>query len=236
VNLPLLDSLDAYLGHYYQTADQFAAACGISAEELATLVSENLIPKASYTVVRSDRLISQAFGEIRVQDVTPGQYFHPGNATWVARAMATRRAVGPQQANRDLKERFTANFAAALKELDRTIFRLQDSFTDSGDVIAEGLDARTESAWTSYLSGVFSLCVADPSTELSIARKEVLQEALTEINDRQPEPESSEVDKQKILELVEQYARASMPFSPPEYPRSSRKRLVEDLGARLRGV
>jgi hypothetical protein len=97
-------------------------------------------------------------------------------------------------------------------------------------------DARTESAWTSYLSGVFSLCVADPSTELSIARKEVLQEALTEINDRQPEPESSEVDKQKILELVEQYARASMPFSPPEYPRSSRKRLVEDLGARLRGV
>ena len=33
--------------------------------------------------------------------------------------------------------------------------------------------------------------------------------------------------------LIDQYAQASMPFSPLEYARSSRKRLVDDLREKL---
>jgi hypothetical protein len=34
-----------------------------------------------------------------------------------------------------------------------------------------------------------------------------------------------------VLALIECYAQAAMPFTPLEYPRSSVKRLVEDLRA-----
>lgn len=37
-------------------------------------------------------------------------------------------------------------------------------------------------------------------------------------------------------ELIDAYAAAAMPFSPIEYPRSSRKRLVENLRANLRAT
>jgi hypothetical protein len=118
-------------------------------------------------------------------------------------------------------------------ELDKTTFRLPDSFTDTGQVITEGLNARTESAWTAFLGGIFSLCVADPSSEKSIARKEVLQEALTQLSGNGSRTDFSAEDKLHVLHLIDQYAHAAMPFSPPEYPRSSRKRLVEDLREKL---
>lgn len=76
-------SLEVYLKRNYQTADQLAAVCSISADELATLVREQLVPAASYTVVDCDRFISQAFGELDAQGAVSGQYFHPGNACGV---------------------------------------------------------------------------------------------------------------------------------------------------------
>ena len=228
-----MNNLEDYLKRNYQTTDQLAAVCSISADELAMLVREQLVPAASYTVVDCDRFISQAFGELEAQGAVPGQYFHPGNAAWITLALETRRRVGPNKAHDELKERFKNNFAAALKELDQTTFRLADSFTDSGQVLSEGLGTRTESAWDSFLKGVFSLCVADPSSERSIARKEILQEALTEQADEKSRADFSADDRRRILELIDQYAQAAMPFSPPEYPRSSRKRLVEDLRAKL---
>lgn len=228
-----MHSLDSYLKHHYQTADQLAAACSISVDELAALVREQLVPEPSYTVLRSDTLVSQAFGELSVQGATPGQYFHPGNAAWVALALEAKARLGSAAAQLELKERFRNNFAVALQEIDKTLFRLQDSFSDTGDVLVDGLAARTESAWGYFLKGVFSLCVADPSSEKSIAYKEVLQEALTELTDGGSRDDLSPDGRQFVLKLIDQYAEAAMPFSPPEYPNSSRKRLVEDLRAKL---
>jgi hypothetical protein len=228
-----MNSLEAYLQNHYQTADQLAAVCSISTDELAALVSEKLVPHASYTIVDGDKLISQAFGEIHVPDSTPGQYYHPGNAIWIELALEAKERLGPEQAQRKLKKRFKSNFAAALEELDKTTYRLSDSFTDTGHVLSDGLNLRTESAWDSFLNGIFSLCVADPSSEKSIARKEILQEALTELTDSGSGADFSAGSRCRILELIDQYAQAAMPFSPPEYPRSSRKRLVEDLTLQL---
>lgn len=228
-----MNSLDTYLKDYYQTADQLATVCSISTDELGALVSERLVPHASYTILEGDKLISQAFGEIDVQNSTPGQYFHPGNAAWIVLAIETKKKMGSQQAHRELKERFKKNFAIALQELDKGTFRLPDSFTESGEVLPKGLNLRTESAWGSFLKGIFSLCVADPSSERSIAHKEILQEALTELTDGGSKADFSAESRRHVIELIDQYAVAAMPFSPPEYPSSSRKRLVEDLKAKL---
>lgn len=230
-----MNALDAYLEQYYLTPAQLAAICSISSDELASLVSEGLVPQPSY-IITGDTLVSQAFGEFQVKGSTPGQYFHPGNAKWVVLAMQLKGELGVEQARDGLKRRFKNNFAVALGEMDKTIFRLSDSFTDAGTTIPEGLAARTESAWDAFQKGIFSLCVADPSSERSIVRKEVLQEALTSLSANGAKRGFSAADRQQAREYIEQYAQAAMPFSPLEYPRSSRKRLVEEFAVILDAV
>jgi hypothetical protein len=225
--------LQAYLDTHYQTLEQLADTCGITANALGYLVSQQLIPEPSYTVISDDKCLSQAFGELSAKQLRLGRYFHPSNKVWVAIAIDTKNKMSAKQASDHLKERFTQNFAAELKVLDTKTFRLQDSFTDSGDIIPDGLHARTDSAWTYFLKGVFSLCVADPSSEKSIATKEVLQEALIFLTDNGLKTNFSQAEKHHVLNLVDQYEQAAMPFSSIEYPISSRKRLVEDLRAKL---
>lgn len=228
-----MNDLEIYLKNNYRTANELAAACDISVDELDGLVKERLVPQPSYTVNSQDTLISQAFGELPAGGASAARYFHPGNAAWITLALDARKESGAEQAHRNLKDRFKRNFIAALQELDKTTFRLSDSFTNTGQPIARGLDSRAEKAWDSFLKGVFSLCVADPSSEKAIARKEVLQEALTNLSDSGLGADSSPEAKSHALDLIGQYAQAAMPFSPPEYPRSSRKRLVEDLRTRI---
>lgn len=228
-----MSDLETYLKSNYRTANELAAACDISVDELDGLVKEKLVPEPSYIVNSQDTLISQAFGDLPAQGARAGRYFHPGNAAWIILALDAKKESGAEQAHRNLKDRFKRNFIAALQELDKKTFRLSDSFTDTGQPIAHGLDSRAEKAWDSFLKGVFSLCVADPSSEMAIARKEVLQEALTNLSDSGLGANSSPQAKSHALDLIGQYAQAAMPFSPPEYPRSSRKRLVEDLRAKV---
>src|SRR4051794_25585483 len=117
-----MNDLSTYLKRHYHTADQLAAVCSISPDELAILVSEKLAPEPSYTVTEGGKFISQAFGEFQVQGLAPERYFHRGNAIWVALAMEEKVKNGPQQAHDNLKEQFMRNFGAALAELDKTTF------------------------------------------------------------------------------------------------------------------
>lgn len=69
--------------------------------------------------------------------------------------------------------------------------------------------------------------------EAAIARKEILQEKLMALSDNGTRERFDASERRQLLRLIGAYARASMPFSPVEYPRSRRKRLVDDLRARL---
>lgn len=226
-------SLQTYLNNHYQTLEQFAESCAVSTEYLNLLLDQRQIPAPSYTVISDSKCISQAFGELTGHALECGKYFHPGNKSWVVRGSKSREEVGAKQAPAALKRLFKQNFANELQALDRNLFRLQDSFTASGDTIAQGLAKRTDTAWELFLKGVFSLCVANPSSEKSIATKEVLQEALITLTDNGQKIKYNSAEKNRVLSLIDQYEQAAMPFSPLEYPISSRKRLVEELRAQL---
>ncbi len=142
---------DSYLKTNYLTASQFAAECSISGSDLAAMINALLIPQPSYVVTQNDKLISQAFGELRAQGTSPGQYFHPGNATWVAIARELVCDIRASEAQQVLKRQFVANFTIALEELNTSMLRLPDSFTSSGHPIPSGLARRTEAAWGHHL-------------------------------------------------------------------------------------
>jgi hypothetical protein len=106
---------------------------------------------------------------------------------------------------------------------------MADAFDDHGRPIAAGLEARIASYWQSFQQGIFGLCVANPVSEFEITRKEILQEKLTTLTDNGEQYADISIGKEALLLLIDKYEEASMPFSPIEYPMSSRKRLVTDL-------
>lgn len=224
--------LNAYLDRYFVDAERFAEMCRLSHAELADLIRHRLIPKPSY-VVSDSHLASFVFGRVKAEGAKEGEYFPPAHRVWVAIARAAVDDVGMRAAHRELEQRFAANLVRALRDLNGSTWRLRDSFADDGSMIEQGVRARTDSMWTHFLEGTFGLCVADPSSEASIARKEILQEKLTALSENGVKQRFSHEEASMLRELIEAYSNAAMPFSPIEFPVSSRKRLVDDLLARI---
>lgn len=230
-----MSELNTYLEKYFFNAQEFSAACNISGDELRALITAELIPEPSYVVTESATIKSFVFGEMAAPEARPGEYFHKEATVWVARALAAIASDGQAAAHEILKRTFTENFAKAHKELNASTWRLADSFAENGAVILAGLEIRCATAWKYFLNGTFSLCVAHPSSEAAIANKEILQEKLTALSENGHKKEFTQAEAQMLLPLITSYADAAMPFSPIEYSISSRKRLVDDLRARLSG-
>ncbi|MFC7420251.1 DUF6058 family natural product biosynthesis protein [Iodobacter arcticus] len=225
-----MSDLDFYLTKYYLNTEQFASACNITVKALNELLQARLIPAPSYIVTAHSTLKSYVFGEMAAPDATPAHYFHPENTVWTTIAQQQIKTHGIQTAFEALKASFISRFQAALKECNHRIWPLKDSFNEDSSPIALGLETRSHAAWEHFLQGTFGLCVAYPVSEAAIAEKEVLQEKLND----QSNTNFTEAEIPNLLILIDAFAKASMPFSPIDYPFSSRKRLVDDFRLRLK--
>lgn len=229
-----MTELDQYLATHYLNAVQCAQACAMSVDEFDALVQAGLAPAPSYVVTPDGMLVSQVFGALPAAGATPGRYFHPTQARWIAAARHALAQNGPHGAQAQLRDQFIGRFQSALAALDRSTWRLRDSFDDDGAPIAAGLAQRGAQAWEHFLHGTFGLCVADPASEAAIARKEVLQEKLSALSENGSIAACTPALAAQLGALIDDYAAAAMPFSPVEFHRSSRQRLVDGLRARLR--
>jgi uncharacterized protein (DUF952 family) len=224
--------LDEYFDRYFVDAHRFAALCGIELDELRDLIRRKLVPAPSY-VVRDDTIRSFVFGDMAAPGARSGEYFRAENVDWVVGVRHDLATHGVAGATERARHTFSSAFAAALRELNASTHRMDDAFDDAGNAIQGGLAKRLESAWEHFLHGTFGLCVADPGSVPAIARKEVLQERLAALTNNGSRRSFAADEARALRTLIDAYAGASMPFSPIEYARSSRKRLVDDLRAHL---
>jgi hypothetical protein len=228
-----MTTLDDYLSLHFITQAELAARCDLSCDALARLMERKLVMAASYTVSQEGTITSHVFGSMRCEGARAGAYFHPAWVTWVTRAVAVVDDVGEMAALDTLHHGFARSFGAALQELNSTLWRLRDCFSDGGEVVATGMHERIESAWEHHLRGTFGLCVANPQSEAAIARKEIVQEKLSALSENGAKKSFTRPEAEVLLGLIDEYAMLSMPFSPVEYPLSSRRRLVSDLRPRV---
>lgn len=231
-----MTELDTYLARHYLDETQLAAAAAMGMDEIDALIRAGLVPAPAYVVDDGGKVHSFVFGAMAAPGARAGRYFPPSQLGWIAiaRQALADAAAHETDAQARLKAQFTSRYAAALATLNLTTWRLRDSFDDAGMPIADGLLARTGSAWTYFLNGTFSLCVAHPMSEAHIAWKEVLQEKLAHTSGNGSKTLLPRRQAQEMHALIDAYAAAAMLFSPVEYALSSRKRLVEDLRANMR--
>lgn len=206
-------SLTEYLQKHFVEKAAFASLAGMSLARLDQLVAAGAIPDATY-IGDGASIRSAVFGRIDTSEPVTGEYFRPECVRWVK--LAEQAAAGMER-------------AAVLEQLTlelRTAFESDECLTGESPA---AIEARIQEALPLFFDGTFGLCVADPSTGEGIARKEVLQEKLTTLTDNGNQAAPEGISRSDLLKLVDDYARAAMPFSPAEYERSSRKRLVDDL-------
>lgn len=224
--MPNVMTVQDYLDRHYVTADTFAQMCGLSREELDHYVKEGVLAAPSYSV-SGTVLHSAAFGDLDAGVGTrDGDYFHPGMAKWVKRV---HEAGDLSQ----LRALFQTEMAIALADADQSTWRMADAFDESGNPITAGLQKRLDNMWSAFMRGIFGLCVAHPNTAQGIATKEILQEKLTAITANGTELPEDARPRIDLADTISRYAEAAMPFAPPEYPTSSRKRLADDYRARF---
>jgi len=223
----------AYLAAHFLAPAALAERAGIDRERLQALVDDGLVPQPSYSVT-GDRLVSVAFGELICPGLDAGAYFHRGMRVWVdagLRADASRAtSVAAQAALRDY---FTHAATDALMRLADDGLCAPECFDARDRVDPDAVRQRIESYWQAHLAGIFGVCVRQPDAIAQIVLKEKLQSALALATDNGARTDYAPDEAVRLRALSARYADACAPFAPIEYPRSSRKRFVEDLAIRL---
>nr|WP_269822970.1 DUF6058 family natural product biosynthesis protein [Rheinheimera faecalis] len=201
--------LKTYLQKHFVDKPTFVSLLGITIERLDQLIAAKAVPEPTY-VCDGNTIGSAVFGVIEIEESIYGDFFRPECSRWVK--IADQAAPG--------KER-DAVFSVLSHQLE---LGLQDYFKEP-----EIIGKKIQDFLPYFLNGTFGLCIADPSSGTNIARKEVLQHKLAELTENGSNPSPAGISNSELLQLIDDYALSSMPFSPAEYERSSRKRLVDDL-------
>jgi hypothetical protein len=222
-------TLSDYLNQHFETQTVFAERCDLHESRLADWISAGCCPQPSY-VASNEQLHSHVFGGMPAPGAPDGKYHHPAMRAWVERA----KPYIAQLANLDaaalaLRQQFSLQISGLLLAYNSHTWRLRDSFDDAGAPIEVGLRERIDRYVEHLRLGTFGLCVHDAVDAEAIVNKEILQEKLSALSDGGERRQYSPAEAEALLKLIDDYQRASMPFSPVEYSRSSRKRLVDDL-------
>jgi Family of unknown function (DUF6058) len=225
------ESIDAYLHRYFCTAATLAADVGISTDRLNKLIASGLVPRPAYSVENGE-IVSYAFGTMAAADAPQGAWFSPANAGWVRRALGVVAEHGNNAADR-LKTRFQNAYREALRRSHASEGPLPGFALADGRFDDDAYDRSFDTVWEHFLAGTFSLCVANAIDEARIAEKETLQLRLSAATENGEKSGYDAAESAHVRSLIERYLAASMPFSPIEYARSSRRRLVEDVLPKL---
>jgi hypothetical protein len=226
-------TIDEYLHRFFCDEATLARLSGIDVDRLRALIAGSLVPKAAY-VVADGVIVSHVFGQLGAPDAPPGHWFSKANAGWVRRASDTIADCGEAAAGAALKARFESRYRDALRASHFAEGPLPGLSCADGGFDEAGYDAQFDAVWTHFLAGTFSLCVRDAVDETRIAEKETLQLRLSAATDGGTKTRYSNAETQTVRSLIARYIEASMPFSPIEYPLTSRRRLVEDVLPHLR--
>ncbi|WMW80755.1 DUF6058 family natural product biosynthesis protein [Undibacterium cyanobacteriorum] len=232
-----------YLDQFYISDLDLMQAWSVAREEFDHLLSEGVLASPSYWI-HAGRLHSVVFGDLEASDLADQQFFHRDLREDMQARFVYWREHGVAATLAHFEQRFKQHCLAALLNWQQQRWPLQDCTNDDGERCESALQERANKYWDYLQQGIFGLCVQQAGSVSHIVEKELLQERLSLLYQSQTElAESTSASSEEpsfaqtkscssastIAELQTNYARACMPFSPVEYPRSSRYRLLELL-------
>ncbi|WP_428717863.1 DUF6058 family natural product biosynthesis protein [Undibacterium curvum] len=224
-----MTQLDDYLQRYFLPTSAYAAHCGIDQTMLRTLLAEGLIPAPSYIVDSTGRVHSKIFGSMEAAGSKAGEFFRPEYQGWVKFVLNTGAGLSGHLQQAQIKAAFFQQLNTELKHLHLMLWRLSDCFDVQDQRIENGMQQRCSQIWNAFQNGTYGICVACPDSIAQLALKEVLQEKLNSLIRDTAWDQLTHQQLSTLLATMERYEQVTMPFSPLDYPLSSRYHLVDAL-------
>ncbi len=224
---PVSETFD-YLAENFVGRSELAERCSISVGDLTAAIERGILPRPSY-VVAGDTLHSSAFGPIQSPGLQAGDYFHRDMALWTEGATAIVARHGLDKAAEAMKQAFLDELSEEFPALVEAGLTPPPCLGESGGLDATLTSGWLVSHWDAHIQGIFGVCVRRPGSIRQILLKETLQSMLSALTDNGARLAYSTEERRALDPLISQFAQACAPFTPVEYPRTSRKRFVEDL-------
>jgi Family of unknown function (DUF6058) len=163
------------------------------------------------------------------EDAPQGAWFARSGDTWVRRALDAIAASGADAASARLRADFKHAYHHAMRAAHATEGPIPGFARDNGDFDDAAFERAFDTIWTHFLAGTFALCVRDATDVATICEKEIVQLRLAAATEHGAKRIFSAAEASSTRKLIARYLDASMAFSPAEYDRSSRRRLVADV-------
>jgi hypothetical protein len=222
-----------YLAENFVSLERLAENAGVTPDRVLELVHARCVPRHSYELKRTVVISSFVSGDTPVLEGAVRRFYAPALAHWirVAEAPAARLPLDAVAAR--MRATFRADYRRALLELDRHGAELMECCTPEGTLDEGRFATAFDEVWTHWLEGTYGLCVRSPLSAKDVLRKELAVARLARLTLDGKKQIFTSDERAAVLRAVAEYDAAAMPFAPHDYPRSSRKRLVDDVWPRL---
>lgn len=229
----LADQVRAYLGQYFVSLPLLAETAGVAEAEIRALQAAACIPGPSYRVTVPDKIGSVIFGDTVIPGIgPPGEYYARSAADGVRVAAKRARSQSLGTLGAQMAAEFQNEFKAVLLARQSWRSGMDFLFVSPGVEQAEVMGKFLGETWQHFRAGTFGVCVREAGSVPMIAEKEIVQHGLTQLTDNGARLAYSPSEWERVTGLMRAHEVVAMPFAPHEYPRSSRKRLVDDLRSR----
>ncbi|WP_439879689.1 DUF6058 family natural product biosynthesis protein [Pontibacter sp. MBLB2868] len=189
-----------------------------SSDFLESLISKELVPKASYFVEHEIK-ISSPLNDCAAE-VLKEEYF---GKNVIALVNAHKREV--LQPN-EFKQRFRDNFKRILQAHDSRSFAYGNIFNEKGELIEDKFMEVFEEEWKYYCLGVYGICTQN-ANEKAIVAKEVAVKKLIRFNKDNLACPLTEEQKRELIELNNEFNQVASLFAPYQRENSSRNKYLD---------
>lgn len=230
---PLRYHVRQYLHNHFVTLSQVAEESHVSPERVLTLVEHRCIPRHAYEWTEKVCIRNGVFGEHVLQE--EATLFYPrASVLLVLRAEDFARTQGLHEVASAMKTWMKEHFQKRFQSLAEARVAFPHCFLKN-QLDPQAFARQFEEVYRDWIDGVHGICVTDAASPATVATKEVLQTYLSLQTANGTRTEFTSEERERLTAAVEQYAQVLMPFSPHEYPRTSRKKWVDDLTTQLGG-
>jgi len=221
-----------YLRGRFLTLDQLAERAGVAPQRVLELAAHQCIPRHSYEVKRILAVSSFISADVPIREEALTRFYAPAIVQWIkaAEGLAGRMPLG--EVGLQVKARARAEYREGILELDNHA-NLMGCCTKHGELDEARFDVVFEEMWTHWAQGTYGLCVKSPLSVKDILRKDLAVARLARLTGDGKKESFSPDERAEVLRAMREYDAVAMPFAPHDYPRSSRKRLVDDVLPRL---
>ncbi|WP_346836493.1 DUF6058 family natural product biosynthesis protein [Microbulbifer sp. SAOS-129_SWC] len=217
--------LQDYLNQHYITRKELLARLDITPLELDSAIAAGMLPACSYRV-QDGSVTTAVFGRHPAPDCSDGEYFTPAATTWYRNSLhllgdsAKKESTAAQLLMQDFIDSYIKS--AQTHPMFRSAFA--NLLTEP-----QALEQMATDTWGNHCQGTYGVCVIAPDSVEQIQTKQAAVQRLIDFTDDARKTSYSAAERIELRKLIQSYNTVAMPFSPADYPFSSRKRLVDDL-------